>query len=651
MLRKIRLRVLYITLLLCCISLFPKIAYAGSKKAKVGYVKTLKASSNSFNKVSLKWSPVKGATNYTIYYKKESSKKWVKLKTVSSKLRRYTNKSSKKYPIVVGQSYKYTVRAYNKKYKKYGGYKKVVSVKTKPQVVKGISVNKTSNGVRVSWKKSGGCNYYYIYRKVDGGKWTSIGRVRSSNLTFTDNNPVKGKKNYYTVRGYYSTKKVFGDYNIIGVSIDIGDSSNEGTIVTPSPKPTIPPSIPSIKPQDKPQDQNKPTPSVTPSIKDDGIKVDKVEIQLGYKFKYLVGESFDLKSLIKVSPENATDKTLIYESTNEAVAEVKDGVITAKSKGTAIIRVYSKCNGKVLVPGTNYLKTDGFTINIYVEDVYTDIESIMFDEASILNPVVEKVIGVGESRKISHLRVESPGNGGNREYIYSSSDKNIIEVNADGVITGKGVGFGTIHVRSKYPNKYGNYISASTTYHVGKYDDSEIIKYLKRDKEAEKVFMEEINKERGKNGLESFKYSKFAEKCSLIRGLYNIYMNIQNPILFDGSMHGGCQNGVEAPGYTRLSYGAERGRELASSILNSSGHYLNNMTEGNPYTWCVVLNYRDPAGIGFSYMIETFGGLYSDSELNSSFSEFDLMKSKKLSCSMSDVDILRYEGIINTYNI
>ena len=128
-------------------------------------------------------------------------------------------------------------------------------------------------------------------------------------------------------------------------------------------------------------------------------------------------------------------------------------------------------------------------------------------------------------------------------------------------------------------------------------------------------------------------------------------MNIQNPILFDGSMHGGCQNGVEAPGYTRLSYGAERGRELASSILNSSGHYLNNMTEGNPYTCCVVLNYRDPAGIGFSYMIETFGGLYSDSELNSYFSESDLMKSKKLSCSMSDVDILRYEGIINTYNI
>lgn len=102
--------------------------------AKPGTVKLSSIKAVDYNKINIKWKKVSGATNYIVYYKKAGSSKWVKVKTLDNKKSSYTHTSSKKYPIVVGQKYTYTVKAYNKNTKKSGSYNKTgLTTRTIPQ--------------------------------------------------------------------------------------------------------------------------------------------------------------------------------------------------------------------------------------------------------------------------------------------------------------------------------------------------------------------------------------------------------------------------------------------------------------------------------------------------------------------------------------
>ena len=96
-------------------------AQAASKKTPTKVtISSVKAM--GYNRVTVKWKKAKNATSYVIYYKQSSAKKWLKLKTVSSKTTSYVHKASKKYPLKQGVKYSYRVRAYNKTIKKCGAY-------------------------------------------------------------------------------------------------------------------------------------------------------------------------------------------------------------------------------------------------------------------------------------------------------------------------------------------------------------------------------------------------------------------------------------------------------------------------------------------------------------------------------------------------
>ena len=86
---------------------------------KPGTVKLSSIKAVDYNKINIKWKKPSGKfTNYCIYYReKNSNGKWIKIKTVNNKTLSYTHTSSAKYPIVTGETYQYTVRAYNKKVK------------------------------------------------------------------------------------------------------------------------------------------------------------------------------------------------------------------------------------------------------------------------------------------------------------------------------------------------------------------------------------------------------------------------------------------------------------------------------------------------------------------------------------------------------
>ena len=240
--------------------------------AKPGTVKLNSISAPAYNKINVKWKKTSGATHYIVYYKKEGTKKWTKIKTLDNSKSSYTHTSSKKYPIVVGQKYTYTVKAYNKKTKKSGSYnKKGLTAYTKPAMVKNIKATYKDGIVTLTWDKAAGADKYLVYRK-DNGKWKMLALKNS--LSYEDAAYKKGEVNTYMVRGYYSGKKTKGSYDKDGVSVKVPADAAKPTekpeptekpviptpTATPSPKPTkVPDPTETPKPTEKPA-----TPTATP---------------------------------------------------------------------------------------------------------------------------------------------------------------------------------------------------------------------------------------------------------------------------------------------------------------------------------------------------------------------------------------------------
>lgn len=267
-----RKRYSFLTLLvLAVILLMPASIQAASAP---GTVKLSSISAPAYNKINVKWKKTSGATHYIVYYKKAGTKKWTKIKTLDNSKSSYTHTSSKKYPIVVGQKYTYTVKAYNKKTKKAGSYnKKGLTAYTKPAMVKNIKATYKDGIVTLTWDKAAGADKYLVYRK-DNGKWKMLALKNS--LSYEDAAYKKGEVNTYMVRGYYSGKKTKGSYDKDGVSVKVPADAAKPTekpeptekpviptpTATPSPKPTkVPDPTETPKPTEKPAT---PTPTATP---------------------------------------------------------------------------------------------------------------------------------------------------------------------------------------------------------------------------------------------------------------------------------------------------------------------------------------------------------------------------------------------------
>lgn len=247
--------------LLAVILLMPATTQAASKP---GTVKLSSISAPAYNKINVKWKKTSGATHYIVYYKKEGTKKWTKIKTLDNTKSRYTHTSSKKYPIVVGQKYTYTVKAYNKKTKKAGSYNsKGLTTYTKPEMVKNIKAVYKDGIVTLTWDKAAGADKYLVYRQ-DDGKWKMLALKNS--LSYEDAAYKKGAVNTYMVRGYYSGKKTKGSYDKDGVSVKVpADAAKPTEKPEPTEKPVIP--TPTATPSPKPTKAPDPTEAPKPTEK------------------------------------------------------------------------------------------------------------------------------------------------------------------------------------------------------------------------------------------------------------------------------------------------------------------------------------------------------------------------------------------------
>lgn len=213
---------------LLILAVFPVVANATVRSQTPGKVTLKQISSPAYNKITIKWNRTSNATHYKIYYKKAGTSKWTSLVAVNGSTTSYTHTASKSKPLIVGQKYTYTVKGYNSRYKTYGSCNtKGLTTYTKPATVKlgRASLAKDKKSVTITWNKAAGCNYYCIYRRTETTKWKRLANLRTSFTSYTDKNPIPGKKNIYTVRSYYSPTAIYGNCDSKGIAVDVPKNS------------------------------------------------------------------------------------------------------------------------------------------------------------------------------------------------------------------------------------------------------------------------------------------------------------------------------------------------------------------------------------------------------------------------------------------
>ena len=215
-----------------------------------------------------------------------------------------------------------------------------------------------------------------------------------------------------------------------------------------------------------------------------------------------LNESFQL--IATYAPEDVADATLVWTSSDEAVATVENGLVTAVSEGTATITVKNEasglsatCNVKVALVDDEDDKNDNVvSYNIITHDCSSDVESaipgtlvtltpyqkvgyvfdhyesevdIEFDGNTFIMPETDLMVWVvyqeikmnqldldEEELKFNKLDEEyqlevnfEPEDSNKQDLKWTSSDKKVVEVDKNGKITIKGEGTAIITVENE----------------------------------------------------------------------------------------------------------------------------------------------------------------------------------------------------------
>mgnify|MGYP000187831145 CR=1 FL=1 len=167
----------------------------------------LKAKSAGYDRITLSWNKVKGASSYAVY--KQSGKKFVKVKTVSKNSCVITG-------LKTGTKYSFKVAAIAKGV--YGKQSAVASAKPMLSAVKGLKVKRaTKRSAKLQWKKVRGAKGYKIYRATGKkGKFKLIKTLKGNKVKFINKKLKKGKKYAFKVKAYrvVSKKVVLGPFSI-----------------------------------------------------------------------------------------------------------------------------------------------------------------------------------------------------------------------------------------------------------------------------------------------------------------------------------------------------------------------------------------------------------------------------------------------------
>jgi uncharacterized protein YjdB len=165
------------------------------------------------------------------------------------------------------------------------------------------------------------------------------------------------------------------------------------------------------------------TVTVTAAVEVTGVTLDKTSTTME------VGDEETLTAT--VSPNDATNKNVTWESSDEDVATVEDGVVTAVGVGTATITVKSVADNT---------KTATCTVTVNP----TAVSSVALNKTSA-------TVKVGKTLTLTPTI--SPVNATNKNVTWESSNTSVATVSDAGVVTGVAAGSATITVKTEDGNK------------------------------------------------------------------------------------------------------------------------------------------------------------------------------------------------------
>ena len=178
--------------------------YEGTKKLTytIAPKKVTKLSaSQTTTTITLKWSKVTGADAYRVYKYNSKTKKYEKLKDV-------TSTSLKIKDLKAGTAYKYKVRAITKDDGSiYGAYSDVFATATKTKTPSISSVySKTKGKAVVKWNNvSGESGFQLYYASSKDGTYKKVKSYEANKLAGSKSKLKSGKKYYFKVRAYKKT--------------------------------------------------------------------------------------------------------------------------------------------------------------------------------------------------------------------------------------------------------------------------------------------------------------------------------------------------------------------------------------------------------------------------------------------------------------
>ncbi len=156
-----------------------------------------------------------------------------------------------------------------------------------------------------------------------------------------------------------------------------------------------------------------------------GVSFDRTSIDVPY------GTTYTLKA--DIEPSNATNKNLIWKSSNTDIVTVNKGVITAKKVGTATVTVTTSDGGYTA------------TITVRVTHVSTTGVSISGNREVVVNGTIRLTANI------------SPANATNKSVSWSVSDPSIATIDKNGTVRGIKEGEVTVTVVTKDGNKKATY--------------------------------------------------------------------------------------------------------------------------------------------------------------------------------------------------
>ena len=205
---------------------------------------------------------------------------------------------------------------------------------------------------------------------------------------------------------------------------------------TEVPSDTTPPTTPTQTPEDTSKEGNMVWQSGGKSSSNNnannnvavtGITLDQTTLELKE------GQSATLSATI--TPENATDKTVTWSSSDETIATVSStGTVSAVKEGSATITVTTKDGNKTATCTVTVTKD---TETVAVTSVSLDKTSLTLekDQTAVLTATV------------------APDNATDKTVTWSSSEETVATVSSDGTVTAIGAGEATITVTTKDGNK------------------------------------------------------------------------------------------------------------------------------------------------------------------------------------------------------